>query len=320
MNIDSLVSEAMHAVFGEAQFTTFPDASLLSRLPSSNATFPGGGHYQIELVGPNNPATFRQLIAMTHRAEISVHRVVGTLGGIDGLSDGDIWELANIANNNGIEFIATPIMPLTNVEGVAENKHPSQASWFGPHCRGVKTVKAYLTQMCRGIEFGLRRFLIWDFGALACAQYLWIYHKIPADVRFKASIFAGSGHAVDVHNWMWRNDYRGTPIRTAVTAVNPVPLEVAGFAEIRQAIPDDVALDIHVATLVKMLGLDRIEEAGEIIRVASPVNVKIERGEEVAALMDEQTLLGDVFPKEIESAQKFLKHMKKYPKLKMVEK
>lgn len=326
MNIDKVVSEALQAVFGEAQYTTLSDASVLSRLPSSKATFPGGGHYQIELVGPNSPKTLMRLLDMARNKNVPVHRVVGTMNGLGDpsgrkiVSDNEIKEMVRIERGEGIELIAAPIMPLTNVEGVAENKHPSQASWFGPHCRGVKTVKAYLTQMCRGIDLGLRCFLIWDFGALAGAQHSWTRREIPADVRFKASIFGGASHAIDVKNWLWREDRLHRPVRTAVTAVNPVPLEIAGFAEIRQATPADVALDVHVTTLIKMLGLDRIEEAGEIIRVASPVNVKIERGEEVAALMDEQTLCSDVFPQEIESAKKILAHMKKYPELKMVEK
>lgn len=320
MNIDKVVFEAMQAVFGEAQYTTSSDADVLSRLPSSEAIFPGGRHYKIELVGPNNPATFRQLITATNHAEIPVHRVVGTLGGLENLSNGDIWRLANMANDNGIEFIATPIMPLTNVEGVPEGKHPSESSFFGIHLRCTETVRRYLTQLLRGVQFGLRSFLIWDFAALDCAQYLIAHGKIPADVKFKASIFGGSSHAVDVHNWIWRNDYRGIPIRTAVTAVNPVALPVAGFAEIRQMIPADVALDIHFTTLDSMGGLDRIEDAHEIIRVAAPMNVKIERGPRVSAMMDEAELFSDVLPKVIESARNFLANMKKYPKLKMVEK
>lgn len=321
MNIDKVVFEAMQAVFGEAQYTASLQASLVSRLPSSEATFHGGGHYKIELVGPNNPVTFRQLITATNRAEIPVHRVVGTMGGLEGLSDSDIWGLANMADDNGIEFIATPIMPLTNVEGVPEGMHPSESSFFGIHLRRTETVRRYLTQLLRGVQFGrLRSFLIWDFAALDCAQYLIAHGKIPADVKFKASIFCGSSHAVDVHNWMWRNDYRGIPIRTAVTAVNPVALPVAGFAEIRQMIPADVALDIHVTTLDSMGGLDRIEDAHEIIRVAAPVNIKIERGPRVSAMMNEAELFRDVLPKVIESAGKFSAHMKKYPELKMVEK
>lgn len=320
MNIDKVVFEAMQAVFGEAQYTISSDASLLSRLPSSDATFPGGGHYKIELVGPNNPDTFRQLIRAAYRAEILPHRVVGTLGGLEDISDRDICGLADLSIYHDIEYIAAPIMPLTNVEGVAEKKHPCEASFFGIHLRCTETVWRYLIQLLRGVQFGLRSFLIWDFAALDCAQYLIAHGKIPADVKFKASIFGGSSHAVDVHNWMWRNDYRGIPIRTAVTAVNPVALPVAGFAEIRQMIPADVALDIHFTTLDSMGGLDRIEDAHEIIRVAAPVNVKIERGPRVSAMMNEAELFNDVLPKVIESARNFLANMKKYPELKMVEK
>lgn len=319
-HIDNLILDAVRAVFGEAYYTTLPDADVLYRLPSSEATFPGGGHYQIELVGPNNPVTLARLFEMAGDAGIPVHRVVGTLGGLEDLSDDEIIESVRIERMKRFELIATPIMPLTNVEGVSEGKHPSEGSFFGIHLRGVETVRRYLTQLFRGRELGLRSFLIWDPAALKGAHYLQEHGLIPADIALKASIFGGSSHAVDVHNWMWIHDYRNRLMRTAVTAVNPVPLTVAGFAEIRKATPADVALDIHITTLDSMGGLDRIEEAHEIIRVAAPVNIKIERGSCVSAMMNETELFNDVLPKVIESAKKFLEHMKKYPELKMVEK
>lgn len=320
MNIDKLVSEAMQAVFGEAQYTTLPDANISSRLPSSEATFPKGGQWQDELVGPDSPETLVRLLDMAEREEVTVHRVVGTLGGLQDIPDQKIRNMVSIEHDRNIELIATPIMPLTNVEGVPEGKHPSEGSFFGIHLRGAETVRQYLTQLVRGRRLGLRHFLIWDHAALRGVQYLLEHGLIPADITLKASIFGGSGHAVDVHNWMWLHDFQNRPMRTPVTAVNPVPLTVAGLAEIRKNIPADVALDIHITTLESMGGLNRIADAHEIIRVASPVNIKIERGPRVSAMMNEAELFNDVLPNVIESAKKFLAHMNKYPELRMVEK
>ncbi len=313
MHIDNLVTEAIGRVFGFSGYT-FQDKTDLSLLPTSGATFPGGGHYKIELVGPNSPSTLGELVVMTFKAGIPVHRVVGTLGGLQNLSDRDIQAIADISDLAGIEFIATPIMPLTNVEGT----HPSQGSFFGIHLRGTETVGLYLYQLLRGIELGLRSFLIWDFAALECAEYLRAKGAIPSDVSFKVSIFGGSANIVDIMNWKYRYNHHSPGDRlTAVTAINPVALSVYGFAELRRSSRFIPSFDVHITTLDSMGGLDRTEESHEIIRVASPVSVKIERGEDVSAMMDEKKLLGDVLPKVIESAEKFLKHMANYPELRM---
>lgn len=306
MNIkkNEIISDALEKVFGRVVFS--------SPRPSTFA-FPHGGHYQMELVGPNSPATFEKLLDVVRKKEVPVHRVVGTLGGFGDLSDADLKAIADISASSGVEFIGTPISPLLNVEGVKEKKHPCEGSFFGLHLRGTNTVVQYLYQMLRGVECGLRTFLIWDIGALDCVEYMKSQGKLPGGVNFKVSVFAGSAHAGDLENWVLRNNFNGSGrIFSSISSINPVALLAHEFSVLRMTLKKPVPLDVHLTTLDSMCGIDRTKEMPGIIRWASPVNVKIERGAGVAELMDKKTLFDSVIPKIVASAKKFQAHLEEY--------
>ncbi|MBU6415141.1 hypothetical protein KGQ34_02790 [Patescibacteria group bacterium] len=276
----------------------------------SSFTFPHGGQFQIEAVGPNSPNTFERLLEVFRKENVPVHRVVGTLGGFTDLSDADLRAIAEISKLSGVEFIGTPISPLEGVEGVREGKHPCEGSFFGLHHRGVSEVCQYLYQMLRGVECGLRTFLIWDIGAFDCAEYMKSQGKLPGGVSFKVSVFAGSAHSRDCENWGWRNNAFGSHRSfSSISSLNPVALPVNDLGALRMILGKFVPLDVHLTTLDSMGGIDRTIDMPDIIQWASPVNVKIERGASVAELMNEQALFDSVIPRVVESARKFLKHL-----------
>lgn len=307
--IDSIRKRMIDEVVEEVLRGTPMRATALADSVGGPSTFPGEKHWQIELVGPSDPSTLEALLDMANKHHIPVHRIVGTLPGLGLLSDRSISQMAKIARDGNVEFIATPISPLDGVEG----KHPSEGSLFGVRLRSARSIKRYLYQMVRGAQGGLQIFLVWDEVILECALRLW-RRVITPSVQFKVSIFGGVANSFALNNWL------DTDSLYAVTSINPVALKVADFAELRALGKRDVPFDIHNNTTDLMDGLDRTREIHKIIKVAAPVNVKIERGENVAALMNERSLVRDVFPLVIKSAKKFLAHMEKYPELKMVEK
>lgn len=301
-----MVRESLMTVFGHGVF---------EKRQNSPVTFPHGGQYQIELVGPNSPATLEELLNAAQKAELPVHRVVGTLGGFGELSGADLKAFSDISASSSVEFIGTPISPLTNVEGVKEKKHPCEWSLCGVHLRGTDTVYQYLYQMLRGIEQGLRTFLIWDFAALDCAEYMKSQGKLPGGVSFKVSVFAGSAHSRDCENWAWRNNsFYSRRNFSSISSLNPVALPAHEFAQLRRSLGKFVPFDVHDTTFDKMLGLDRIDEMPNIIRWASPVNVKFERGESVNDCWNEELLRSSVIPKEVRSAKRFVKYLEEYHK------
>lgn len=311
-HIKKLAMETTKRVLGLDTWPVPFDVENVALLPTSGATFPTGEHYKIELVGPCNSATLHALLEMTTKAGIPVHRVVGTMGGLDALLDGDVADIPRIAKDADIDFVAAPISPAANIEGFKEGKQPCEGSFFGPHLRGAKTVNLYNEQLIRGADLGHRTFLVWDFAAFESVRDLIARKEIPSDVAIKISIFGGASHAVDLANWLLRVRLYDSELKGRVS-LNPVPLPVRCFGEIRYAFPHDPPLDAHFAALDSMLGLDRIHEAHEIIRVASPVYAKIEQGANIAAMCDERTVLRDVLPRVVASAQRFVAHMDKYP-------
>lgn len=258
---------------------------------------------RMELVGPNNPLTFAELMNAAEKKGVHPDRVVGTLGGFGGLKDGDLMKMAAVALAYDSQFIGTPISPLMNVEGVKEGWQPCEGAFFGLHLRDEETIEEYLFQLIRGAENGLRRFLAWDRVVLPCVHLLQHRGILPTTIFFKASIFGGCSHAYDVQRW-WR--------WATVESVNPVPLKVGGFGRLRQACPE-TPFDIHFTALDSMGGLNRMKEAHEIISAAAPVNVKIERGKDVPAMADQATLLKKVLPKVLDSTKEFLDAMKSHP-------
>lgn len=304
-----LILDAFGVVFGPEVFWNNAVSAM---------TFPRGGQYQIELVGPNNPATFEKLLDITRKENIPVHRIVGTLPGFGDLSDDDLKAIAELSASSGVEFVGTPISPLMNVEGMKEGRHPCQGSFFGLHLRGVDTVHRYLYQMLRGIEQGLRTFLIWDFAALDCAEYMKSQGKLPGGVNFKVSIFAGSSHSRDCENWGWRKGFGLDGHFSSISSLNPVALPANEFGVLRRVLKEFVPFDIHCTTLDSMGGIDRTLEMPDIIRRSSPVNVKIERGAGVEEMMNEQTLFSSVIPKVVESTKKFKAYLDEHhPDIKM---
>lgn len=313
-HIKKLATETTKRVLTLGNWPAAFDEKDTSCLPTSGATFTTGEHYKLELVGPNNAATLHALLEMTTKAGFLVHRIVGMLGGLNTLSDYEIIDSVAMARDAGVELVPAPISPVTNIEGFAEGKHPCEASLFGLHLRGAETVELYLEQLIRGADLGLRSFLVWDFAAFDGARDLITRKELPADVVFKISIFAGIANAADMANWMFRSQCYGLGLgEELIASANPVPLSVRGFGELRFAFPHKPALDVHITTLDSMLGLDRIHEAHGIIRAASPVYAKIEQGVNVPAMCDEQTVLREVLPRVVASAQKFVAHMDKYP-------
>lgn len=302
---EKMVRESLTIVFGP---------EIFEEPQKSPFTFPHGEQYQIELVGSHNPATFEELLNAAQKAELPVHRVVGTIPGFAGLSDADLKAFADISKSSGVEFIGTPVSPSTNVEGFKEKKQPCEWSLCGVHLRGVDTVYQYLYQMLRGIECGLRTFLIWDIGALDCAEYMKAQGKLPGGVSFKVSVFAGSSHGRDCENWGWRRDiFDLRRIFSSISSLNPVALPAHEFARLRRSLGKFVPFDVHVTTFDKMLGLDRtVDVMPNVIRWASPVNAKFERGDSVNDCGDENLLRSSVIPKEIQSAKRFVEYLKKY--------
>lgn len=311
-HIKKLAMETTKRVLGLCTWPVPFDVEDTALLPTSGATFLDGTHYKNELVGPNNSATLHALLEMTAKASIPVHRVVGFLGGLDSLSDAEIQDSVSMSKSEGFELVVAPISPATNIEGFAEGRHPCEASLFGPHLRGAETLELHNEQLIRGAELGIRAVLVWDFAAFESVRDLVLRKEIPSDVAVKISIFGGASHAVDLANWLFRVHLYDSELKGRVS-LNPVPLPVRCFGEIRHAFPHEPALDIHIATLDSMLGLDRIHEAHEIIRVASPVFAKIEQGANIPAMCDERTVLRDVLPRVVASAQRFVAHMDKYP-------
>jgi len=96
---------------------------------------------------------------------------------------------------------------------------------------------------------------------------------IPAEVKFKVSVFAGHGNAVG-----------GKLLENlGADSFNPLAdLSLPMLAAIRSAV--QIPLDVYISLVDSMGGFQRHLEADEIVRICAPVYLKFEPGKSEAEL------------------------------------
>jgi hypothetical protein len=115
--------------------------------------------------------------------------------------------------------------------------------------------------------------LVWDEGVLDILNKARDAGHIPADAKFKISVYAGHANPASIRILQ----------DLGADSVNPVgDLSRPMLAAIRNSV--DVPLDVWAETFESFGGMNRLWEAGDIARVAGPVCFKIEPGESEAVM------------------------------------
>jgi hypothetical protein len=237
----------------------------LHDLPSSKATFDGGAHYRMEVPGIENVSNFETLIKESEKQNIKIHRVIGTVGGSALLDKEELKYYAQIGHDAKMETLVNP-MP-TRAWDTGKQYGTPEGYVSGMRVRGQHNLYLWLREVNRCIEAGIRGFLIPDEGLLYLANKLRADGLIPADVKFKVSVFAGHGNAVGARMLE----------EMGADSFNPLAdLSLGMFAAIRQV--TNIPLDIYMSIVDSMGGNQRHVESEEIARICAPVYFKFEPG------------------------------------------
>ena len=234
--------------------------SDLRDLPTSGATFPDGAHFRIEIPTINTAAAAAALVKRAEELGIQINRITETYGMFRHTRD-EIKDYLAIAKQHGAELImATGPRATYDTSATVLS---SQGVRIGYRLRGVEQLVRAIEDIKRGIELGVRGFLIYDEGMLWVVTQMRKDGELPSDVFFKVSAHCGHSNPAAFR----------VLADMGADSINPVrDLQLPMIAALRAAI--STPIDCHTDNPPASGGFIRTYEAPEIARLASPVHLK----------------------------------------------
>lgn len=240
-------------------------------LAASTKSFDDGGAYRLEISGVERLSTLEVLLDEAAKQDVFIHRIIAFGGGTTLLNTAELRDVAELAAENHIELIAVP-GPRTGWD-LGRQALSSEGTAGGRRVRGLDNVRYLLDDYLRIFATGIRGVLVWDEGVLDILNKARDAGHIPADAKFKISVYAGHANPASIRILQ----------DLGADSVNPVgDLSRPMLAAIRRSV--DIPLDVWAETFESFGGMNRMWEAGDIARVAGPVYFKVEPGESEAVM------------------------------------
>jgi hypothetical protein len=240
-------------------------------LTPSTTTFDDGGNYRLEISGVERLSTLEALLDESEKQGVFINRIVAFGGGATLLTTNELSDVAMLAAENDIEIIGVP-GPRSGWD-MGRQALSTEGQAGGRRVRGLDNIRYLLDDCLRMFSTGIRGALVWDEGVLDVLNKARDAGHVPADVKFKISVYAGHANPAGIKILQ----------DLGADSVNPVgDLSRPMLAAIRRHV--DIPLDVWAETFESFGGMNRLWEAGEIARVAGPVYFKIEPGESEAVM------------------------------------
>ena len=229
-------------------------------MPTSEARFPDGGAYRIEVPTVNTAEAVESLLETANKNGITINRVTETYGMFRHTAQ-EIKEYCRLCNGYGAELLLS-VGPRAPYDTGATVLSP-QGVRISYRLRGMDQMLRAVEDIKRGYDLGCRGFLIYDEGMLWLVGKMRKDGALPKDITFKASAHLGQCNPCSIK---LLEDL-------GADSINPVrDLQIPMIAALRAAI--SAPLDIHTDNPPGSGGFIRVYEAPEIVRVAAPVHCK----------------------------------------------
>jgi len=226
----------------------------------SERRFPDGAHHRIEIPSVEGPVVLGTVVAQAAAEDITVNRVSQGSGAML-LSTPELAEMARIGADNGIE-VSLFVGPREewDVGSVAQSGDgPGRAGLI----RGARQLRYAIDDVLRGVEAGIRGFLVADAGLLELLAEMQSGGEIPASVVWKVSAMLAPANPLTVAQLE----------RLGASTINvPADVTLGQLAEMRSA--TSLPLDLYVEAPTGMGGAVRGQEAADLVAVAAPMYVK----------------------------------------------
>ena len=242
------------------QSCNYPPGDLYD-LPSTEKRFPDGAAYRIEIPSTEGPKALAAVLEAADEYGVTVHRV-SQGSGIWMLTDDEIREMCRLGAEAGIE-VSLFVGPRA-AWGTSAQVRASAGKNLGARLRGMEDVVYATEDIIRGCELGLRSVLVADEGQLWLVDEMKKAGDLPADLVVKISVQLGAANPISV---------KLIEGLGAGTYNVPTDLTLPQIAAIRSVV--DLPLDVYVEAPDDFGGFLRHYEVPELIRIASPIYVKL---------------------------------------------
>jgi hypothetical protein len=230
-------------------------------LPSSPGRFPDGAQFRIEIPSIENPECLAAAIEEARRLEVTIHRV-SQGSGIMLLTDRELAEMARLAKEARIE-LSLFVGPRAGYD-VTPQPLTAAGKVIGGNLRGMSQLAYAIEDVRRACAAGVRGVLVADLGLLWVIREMKKAGELPANLVVKVSILLSVPNPATAR----------VVEELGAGTINVSPdLSLAQLAGLRASIR--APLDVYVEVPDNFGGYVRTYEVPELVRVASPVYVKL---------------------------------------------
>jgi len=228
--------------------------------PASQARFPDGAHFRIEIPSCEGPEVLRAIVDEATSRGVTVNRVSQGSGAMLH-SEAELAELARIAADNGIE-VSLFVGPREEWD-IGRAAAAADGGVFAGRLRGTRQLRYAIEDILRATEQGIRGFLIADIGLLQLVSEMQQSGQLPASIVWKVSAVMAPSNPLAFC----------VLERLGASTVNvPSDLTVSQIGEMRAV--STLPIDLYVETPDAMGGVVRGHEAADLIEVAAPMYLK----------------------------------------------
>jgi hypothetical protein len=236
-----------------------PEGDLFD-MPSSEARFPDGAAFRIEVPTVNTAEAVGALLETAEKNNITINRVTETYG-MFRHTQAEIKEFCRLCADYGAELMLSVGPRATYDTGATVLS--SQGIRISYRLRGMEQVIRAIEDIKRGYDLGCRGFLVYDEGMLWLAGQMRKDGALPKDIIFKASAHMGQCNPCSFK----------VLESLGADSINPVrDLQIPMIAALRAAV--SVPLDVHTDNPPASGGFIRVFEAPDIVRVGAPLHCK----------------------------------------------
>ncbi|MEO9175500.1 MAG: U32 family peptidase [Gaiellales bacterium] len=228
--------------------------------PESDARFPDGAHFRVEIPSVEGPRVLADVIRSAAAHGITVNRVSQGSGAML-LSTAELREMSALGAGAGIE-VSLFVGPREGFGIGLHARTADGAAHFG-QLRGARGLAYAVEDVARACEEGIRSFLVADLGLLSVLTEMQRNGELPESCVWKISVMMAPSNPAAM---------RLLEQLGASTVNVPSDMTLAQLAELRAA--STLPIDLYVESPDSLGGVVRGNEIGDLVAAGAPLYAK----------------------------------------------